>query len=68
MLNPALSTFNSGVRGYYFALAAGAWLLGPVAFALITLLAVGLLAWRQFSSRSAVGVRKLRALLEESEP
>jgi uncharacterized membrane protein len=68
VLNPALSTFNSGVRGYYFALAAGAWLLGPVAFALITLLAVGLLAWRQFSSRSAVGVRKLRALLEESEP
>jgi uncharacterized membrane protein len=65
ILNPALSTFNSGVRGYYFALAAGAWLLGPVPFAAITLGAVALLAWRQFSSRSAAGVRRLRALLED---
>ena len=29
LLNPALSSFNAGVRGYYFALAAAAWLFGP---------------------------------------
>jgi uncharacterized membrane protein len=32
ILNPALSAFNAGVRGYYFALAAAAWLLGPLPF------------------------------------
>ncbi|MEI9963442.1 MAG: DUF599 family protein [Caulobacteraceae bacterium] len=64
VLNPALSSFNAGVRGYYFALAAGAWLLGPYAFALVTVGAIGLLAMRQAGSRSALGVRRLRAIIE----
>jgi uncharacterized membrane protein len=64
VLNPALSSFNAGVRGYYFALAAASWLLGPAPFAVITLGAIALLVWRQVGSSSAAGVRALRALLE----
>ena len=67
VLNPALSSFNSGVRGYYFALAAGAWLLGPLPFALGAIGAITLLAWRQSQSRSSAGVRRLRAILEAEE-
>ncbi len=64
VLNPALSSFNAGVRGYYFALAAASWLLGPVPFAAASFGAIALLAWRQRNSSSAAGVRHLRALLE----
>lgn len=65
VLNPALSSFSQGVRGYYFALSAAAWLFGPVVFAVGTLAALGLLVSRQSSSRSARAVRRIRALLEE---
>jgi uncharacterized membrane protein len=64
VLNPALSAFNAGVRAYYFALAAAAWLFGPMALASVTLGAVGLLAWRQAASPAAGAVRTIRALLE----
>ena len=64
LLNPALSAFNAGVRNYYFALAAAAWLIGPLAFAGATLGAVGLLAWRQAASPAGGALRKVRALLE----
>lgn len=64
ILNPALSTFSSGVRGYYFALAAAGWLLGPITFIAVTLSAVALLAWRQLGSRSSIGVRRVRDLLD----
>ena len=68
MLNPALSSFNAGVRGYYFALAAGAWLFGPVSFMAATAGAVSLLLWRQRSSRTAQAVSDLRGLLETEKP
>jgi uncharacterized membrane protein len=64
VLNPALSAFNAGVRGYYFALAAAAWIFGPAAFALATLGAVGLLAWRQRHSPSAAAIARLRRMLD----
>lgn len=64
LLNPAISSFNAGVRGYYFALAAAAWLAGPIAFAAATLGAMALLVWRQRNSQAAEGIRELRALLE----
>lgn len=67
ILNPALSSFNAGVRGYYFALAAGAWLFGPYAFIIATGGAVGLLLWRQRRSRSAAAIRDLRRLLEADQ-
>ncbi|MES2035392.1 MAG: DUF599 family protein [Pseudomonadota bacterium] len=64
VLNPALSSFNAGVRGYYFALAAAAWLFGPVAFVIATLGAMTLLIWRQRHSPSARAIRDLRKQLE----
>jgi uncharacterized membrane protein len=64
VLTPALSASNAGVRGYYFALAAAAWLFGPRAFIFVTLGAVGLLAWRQAFSPAAKAVRRVRTLLD----
>ena len=67
VLNTALSTFNSGVRGYYFALAAAAWVFGPVALALATAGAVTLLAYRQLGSSTARNIRLARAELEADD-
>ncbi|HEY2356297.1 MAG TPA: DUF599 family protein [Phenylobacterium sp.] len=64
LLNPAMHSFNSGVRGYYFALAAAAWLFGPIAFMAATVGAVSLLSWRQRSSPAAAAIAELRELLE----
>ena len=66
LLNPALHSVNSGVRGYYFALAAAAWLFGPWTFIAATLGAVGLLIWRQRRSPAARAIADLRALLERT--
>ena len=64
LLNPALSSFNAGVRGYYFALSAAAWLFGPIPFMVATVGAVALLLWRQRRSPAAAAIRDLRKLLE----
>jgi len=64
VLNPALHSVNSGVRGYYFALAAAAWLFGPIAFMVATVGAVALLIWRQRRSQSAIAIAELRRMLE----
>jgi uncharacterized membrane protein len=64
LLNPAMSSFNAGVRGYYFALAAAAWVFGPITFIAATLGAVGLLLWRQRRSPAALAIADLRKLLE----
>ena len=45
VLNPAMKGFSRGVRGYYFALAAAAWLYGPGWLALATVAATVLLVW-----------------------
>lgn len=63
-LNPALSSFNAGVRGYYFALAAAAWLFGPVAFLIATVGAVALLVWRQRQSPAARAISDLRKAID----
>ena len=64
LLNPALSTFSAGVRGYYFALAAAAWTFGAPTFLIATLGAVSLLVWRQRRSRSARALADLRRMLD----
>ena len=64
LLHPALGSFSAGVRGYYFALAAAAWLFGPLAFVAATLGAVTLLVWRQRSSPAAVAIHDFRNLIE----
>ena len=64
LLNPALSAFSQGVRGYYFALAAAAWLFGPLWLALGVAAVFCLLVWRQAASPAARAIRGARRLLE----
>jgi len=66
VLNGSLTAFNAGVRGYYFALAAAAWMFGPVALTLATVGAVALLAWRQTYSPAAKAIHRLRETLDKS--
>ena len=61
-----VTAFSRGVRSYYFALAAAAWLYGPAWLAAAAIAATALLTWRQAKSPAAEGIRKARALLEES--
>jgi uncharacterized membrane protein len=68
IISPALTSFSAGVRGYYFGLAAAAWLLGPIPFAMASITAVILLVWRQSRSKAALGVRRVRELLEARPP
>lgn len=65
VLNPALRDFSRGVRAYYFALAAAAWLFGPLWLGGGAVAAVVLLLWRQARSPAADGIRKARAVLAE---
>jgi uncharacterized membrane protein len=64
LLNPALSAFSQGVRAYYFALAASAWLFGPWWLAAGAILAFSLLLWRQAGSPAARAIRRARRLLD----
>lgn len=64
VLNPALAAFSQGVRAYYFALAAAAWLFGPLWLGLGVIAAFGLLAWRQSASPAAQAIRTARRLLD----
>lgn len=64
VLNPALAAFSQGVRGYYFALAAAAWLFGPVWLCAGVISAFALLVWRQSGSPAARAIRTARRLLE----
>lgn len=64
VLNPALAAFSQGVRGYYFALAAAAWLFGPAWLGLGVASAFALLVWRQAASPAARAIRTARRLLD----
>lgn len=66
VLNPALSSLNRGMRGYYFALAAAAWLFGPFWLGLGAVAAAALLAWRQTCSPAAKAIRQARKLLDRN--
>ncbi|MGL5008710.1 MAG: DUF599 domain-containing protein [Paracoccaceae bacterium] len=48
----AARSFNRGLRAIYFALAALGWLLGPVALAIATIAASGIMLRREFASTS----------------
>lgn len=63
VLNPALGAFSQGVRGYYFALAAAAWLFGPVWLCAGVVSAFTLLVWRQSASPAARAIRSARRLI-----
>lgn len=65
LLNPALAAFAQGVRAYYFALAAGAWMFGPIALALGVVGVMALLVWRQSGSAASKAIRRLRGEVEK---
>lgn len=65
LLDPGMSSVNNGVRGYYFALAAGAWLFGPYAAIAATIGSVLLLLQRQLDSSASKAVARIRTLLEK---
>jgi uncharacterized membrane protein len=48
----AARSFNRGLRSIYFALASLGWMLGPLALALATLVASGVMLRREFASTS----------------
>ena len=63
VLTHAVHELNAGVRAYYFAFAAFAWFIHPVAFVVATLLMVLVLIRRQLYSPTAVALREhVRAL------
>ncbi len=64
----AIRSFNAGIRGYLFALAVLAWLVGPGAFLLATTGMVLMLMWRQFGSATAVAIRHSHAALAGVRP
>ncbi len=68
VLSLAIRSFNAGIRGYLFALAVLAWLLGPAAFLLATTGMVLMLLWRQFGSATAVAIRRSHAALGAAAP
>lgn len=67
IIEPAMSCFSQGVRGYYFALAAAAWFYGPLFLGLASCGAIILLGYRQSFSGAAIGIKKMRAILEAEE-
>ncbi len=62
MMSTALSTFNDGIRSYYFAIAGLAWVIGPMAMAMATAALTAMLFWRQLASPAAVGFRHALAM------
>lgn len=65
LLNPALNSFSQGVRAYYFALAAAAWLFGPPWLAIGVAAAFALLIYRQAASPAALAIRQARRILDK---
>ena len=57
VLSLGVTTFNGGLRAYYFALAALAWLAHPMAFIAATTWMVAILVIRQFRSRAYDAIR-----------
>ncbi len=69
VLTHAVTELNSGVRAYYFAFAAFAWFIHPLAFIAATLLMVLVLASRQLGSPTVRAVRAhAQALSRENHP
>ena len=64
MLSLALTSFNGGIRAFYFAVAWLAWFIHPVAFIATTVLMVAVLYKRQTHSRSQAAVMTYLDMLE----
>ena len=67
VLTEAVKSFNSGIRGYYFAVAALVLFIGPVQSIATSLLVIILLLWRQMSTRTARAIERYVELLESDD-
>lgn len=65
MLSLALTSFNGGIRAFYFALAWLAWFIHPLAFIATTAAMLAILYKRQTSSRSQAAVWAYLEMLEK---
>jgi uncharacterized membrane protein len=65
VLHPSFSAFNTGVRAYYFALAAAAWLVSPWAMIAGVVATIFVLLRRQMHSQAARGIRAAREICKE---
>ena len=63
VLSSALTTFNSGIRSYYFALAALTWMAGPFVLAGAAVLLMVVLVHRQRTSLVARQFARAKALM-----
>lgn len=66
LMSLAVTSFNAGLRAYYFAFATLGWLAHPVAFMVLTAWVVGVVARRQLSSDARRHVRRYAADLDGS--
>jgi uncharacterized membrane protein len=65
VLHPSFTTFNTGVRAYYFALAAAAWFISPWMMIAGVLATIFVLLRRQMHSQAARGIRAAREIFEK---
>jgi uncharacterized membrane protein len=65
MLSLALTSFNGGIRAFYFAVAWLAWFIHPYAFIATTAMMVAILFKRQTQSRSQAAVMTYLDMLEK---
>jgi uncharacterized membrane protein len=64
MLSLALTSFNGGIRAFYFAVAWLAWFIHPYAFIAATALMTAILIKRQLSSGSQAAVEAYLEMVE----
>jgi uncharacterized membrane protein len=67
VLNSAVTSFHSGFRSYYQALAWVGWFFHPLVFFAATAFVTFVLVYRQISSPSAGAIKGYAALLHEIE-
>lgn len=67
VLNSAVTSFHSGFRSYYQALAWVGWFFHPLVFIAATVFVTFVLVYRQISSPSAGAIKGYSALLHEIE-
>jgi uncharacterized membrane protein len=65
MLSLALTSFNGGIRAFYFAVAWLAWFVHPYAFIATTAVMVTVLYKRQTHSRSQAAVMTYLEMVEK---
>ncbi len=66
VLSSALTTFNGGIRSYYFALAALTWMAGPLALAGTAIALIAVLIHRQRTSEVSRQFARAKALMEQA--